>query len=163
MFFADGKRVLACGHEAGHGVRCYVQDLPSGKPVAVTPEGANLARPSPDGTQLVAYVGEEGLKLFPIPLGEGRPVPGATDSDLVLRWTPDGKAVLVTSVWSDMPARIERLDLATGRREPYQTLGPADPTGAVQVAPIALSDDGKSHAYGVRRMASHLFVLSGAK
>jgi hypothetical protein len=163
VFFADGKRILTCAHEAGHGGRCYVQDFPYGKPVPVTPEGAALALPSPDGTQLVAYVGGEGLRLFPIPLGEGRPVSGATDGDLVVRWTPDGKALLVTSLWSDVPARIERLDLATGRRDPYQTLGPADPTGAVQVAPIALSDDGKSHAYGVRRMASHLFVLTGAK
>jgi hypothetical protein len=43
VFFPDGKRVLACGHEAGHGVRCYVQDIEGGKPRAITPEGTTSA------------------------------------------------------------------------------------------------------------------------
>ncbi len=162
-FFDDGKRILVCGHEAGHGVRCYLQDLAGGKPVALTPEGTTGGLPSPDGSQVVALQPGSGYRLFPVPAGQGRPVPGATDNDAVLRWTPDGKGLIVTSLWSDVPARVEKIDLATGRREAYQTFGPPDLTGALQVAPIALSDDGKSHAYGVRRMASHLFVLSGAK
>ena len=80
-----------------------------------------------------------------------------------MRWTPDGKSLLVDSLYSDVPLRIEKLDVATGRREPYKTLGPADLTGAVQLDPIALNDDGKSHAYTVRRMASHLFLVQGAR
>jgi hypothetical protein len=38
-------------------------------------------------------------------------------------------------------------------------LGPYE----IQINPIALSDDGKSYAYTVRRQASHLFLVSGAR
>jgi hypothetical protein len=69
----------------------------------------------------------------------------------------------VAGLNSDVPLRVEKLDIATGRREPYETIGPADLIGAVQISPIALSDDGKSHAYTVRRQASHLFLVSGAR
>jgi hypothetical protein len=43
------------------------------------------------------------------------------------------------------------------------TLGPADLTGAIQISPIALSDDGKTYAMTARRMASHLFLVQGAR
>lgn len=29
-FFPDGRRVLVCGHETGHAVRCYVQEISGG-------------------------------------------------------------------------------------------------------------------------------------
>ncbi len=77
-------------------------------------------------------------------------------------FTPDGRALLVAT-FSDVPARVERLDLWTGRRELFKTLGPADLTGVLQIAPIAISDDGKSHAYSCRRMTSHLFLVGGAR
>ncbi len=75
---------------------------------------------------------------------------------------PDGRSILVHSV-SDVPARVEKLDLSTGRREPFKTLGPADLTGVLQLSRIAISDDGKSHAYSCRRMTSHLFLVGGAR
>jgi hypothetical protein len=64
---------------------------------------------------------------------------------------------------ADVPLRIQRLDVATGRREPFKTLGPADLTGAINITPLAFSDDGRTHAYTVRRMASHLFLVQGAR
>jgi hypothetical protein len=73
----------------------------------------------------------------------------------------DGRSVIIHSVW-DVPVALMKLGLATGRREGYMTLGPPDLTGAIQIAPIALSDDGLSHAYTVRRMSSHLFLVGGA-
>ncbi len=163
VFFPDGKRILACGHEAGHAIRCYVQDIEGGKPRPVTPEGTTDGFVSPDGTQILARESGGGQKLYPVGGGTPRPVPGATPDDAVVRWTPDGKSLLVTGLYSDVPLRVEKLDIATGRREAYQTLGPADPVGAVQINPIALGDDRKSYAYTVRRQASHLFLVSGAR
>jgi len=71
----------------------------------------------------------------------------------------DGRSLLVAGLWWEVPLRVEKLDLTTGRREPFTTLGPAELTGAVQIAPVAFTEDGKSHAYAVRRMASHLFLV----
>ena len=163
VFFPDGKRILACGHETGHAIRCYLQDVDGGKPRPVTPEGTTDGFVSPDGLQVLVRESSGGLKLYPVAGGAPRPVPGATPDDAVVRWTRDGKSLLVSSLYEDVPLRVEKLDIATGRREPYKTFGPADPIGAIQIYPIALNDDGKSYAYTVRRQASHLFMVSGAR
>jgi len=163
LFFPDGKRVLACGHEAGHAIRCYVQDVDGGKPRPVTPEGTTDGFVSPDGLQVLVRESSGGQKLYPLDGGAPRAVPGTTPDDAVVRWTPDGKSLLVMNLYSEVPLRVEKLDIATGRREPYKTLGPADPVGALQIYPIALNDDGRSYAYTVRRQASHLFLVTGAR
>jgi predicted Ser/Thr protein kinase len=163
VFFPDGKRVFLCGHEAGHAVRCYIQDIDGGKPRPITPEGTTDGLVSPDGQLLLVRESSGGQKLYPVDGGAPRPVPGATSDDYAVRFSPDGKSLIVVSLWSDVPVKVEKLDLASGRREPYKTLGPADLTGAIQIAPIAVSDDGKSYALTVRRMASHLFLVQGAR
>jgi Tol biopolymer transport system component len=163
VFFPDGKTVLFCGHESGRGVRCYVQEIDGGKPRPVTPDGTRLGFVSPDGRQVLVSTARGGFQIYPLDGGGSpRDVSGARPEDAVIRWTPDARAVLVASV-SDVPARVEKLDLTTGRRELFKTLGPADLTGVLQISPIAISDDGKSHAYSCRRMTSHLFLVGGAR
>jgi Tol biopolymer transport system component len=164
QFFPDGRRVLACGHETGRAVRCYAQEIAGGKPRPVTPEGTSQGFPSPDGRQLLVRSSAGALLLYPMG-GEGgqpRPVPGTRPEDQVIRWSSDGRSVLVYGT-SDVPARIERLDLSSGRRELLRTIGPADLTGVLQIGTPALTEDGKTYAYSCRRMISHLFLVDGAK
>jgi len=163
QLFPDGRSILTCGHEEGHGVRCYVQSVDGGKPRPVTPEGTYDGLVSPDGRWYLVSTRTGGrLLLFPAGGGDPRPVPGAAPEDVVVRWSADGRSILVGR-GTEVPLPIERLDIATGRREPFRTLGPSDLTGAVQVGPLAVSEDGKSHAYACRRMASHLFLVEGAR
>ncbi|HQR68346.1 MAG TPA: hypothetical protein PLB02_13235, partial [Thermoanaerobaculia bacterium] len=162
QFFPDGKKVLACGPEAGKGVRCYVQDLSGGPPRAVTPEGTSQGFVSPDGRQILVKASGGALVIYPVDGGEARPVAGATLEDSVIRWSADGRSVLVARS-GEVPARIERLEIATGRRAPVRTVGPADLTGVLSVGPFAFTDDLKSYVYACRRMASHLFLVEGAR
>jgi Tol biopolymer transport system component len=162
QFFPDGRRVLACGHEEGHAVRCYVQEIAGGKPRAVTPEGTSQGFVSPDGRHILVRGSSGGLLLFSADGAEARSVAGATAEDSVIRWSGDGRSVLVHRTW-EVPARVEQLDLSTGKRELLRMLGPTDLTGVLQVGFVALSDDGKSHAYDCRRMISHLFLVNGAR
>src|SRR4029077_12841352 len=57
-WFPDGKRIVFAGNEPGRGVRLYVQDVSSGKPIPISPEGvdATAFAISPDG-QLVVGIG----------------------------------------------------------------------------------------------------------
>ena len=49
--------------------------------------------------------------------------------------------------------------VVAGRREDAAILRPGELTGAVQIVQTAFTGDGKSYAYAVRRMASHLFLV----
>ena len=161
-FFPDGKRIVVCGHEEGKGVRCYVQDVAGGKPRPATPEGTSQGFVSPDGRFLLVKASGGAPVLYPVDGGEPRPVAGATPRDVVIRWSAEGRSVLVIQ-GREVPARIERLDLSTGKREPFRALGPTNLTGVLSVDPIVFTDDGKSYAYACRRMVSHLFLVEGAR
>jgi Tol biopolymer transport system component len=164
-FFPDTRKILVCGHEEGRAVRCYVQEVSGGKPRPVTPEGTSFGLISPDGRLILVQRGGGsggGLQLFPTEGGQPQPVPGATFEDTVYRWSADGRSVLVGRTW-EVPLRIERLDLSTGAREAFRTLGPTDLTGVLQIPTVVLGEDGKSYAYSTRRMISHLFLVEGAR
>ncbi len=63
----------------------------------------------------------------------------------------------------DVPFRIERLDLASGRRVLIREVAPADRAGVFRISGAALTDDTKSYAYSYDRMTSQLFVVEGAR
>ncbi|MFI5119614.1 MAG: protein kinase [Thermoanaerobaculia bacterium] len=162
QFFPDGKRVLLSGHEEGHGPRCWVQEIAGGAPRPVTPEGTSTGFVSPDGRFVVAQSSDGSLLLFSAEGGEGRAVPGAEPNDSVVRWSADGRSILVYKTW-EVPARLQRIELASGRRQLVRSIGPVDLTGVLQIGTFALSDDLKSYAYSCRRMVSHLFLVEGAR
>ncbi len=162
QFFPDGKRVVVCGHEEGKGVRCYLQDVAGGKPRPVTPEGTRQAFVSPDGREILVQTSGGALSIFPAEGGEGRSVEGATPDDTVIRWGADGRSLLLYR-GDQVPARIERLEVATGKRQAVRTIGPADLTGVLSTGPFVFTDDGKGYAYACRRMVSHLFLVEGAR
>jgi len=74
---------------------------------------------------------------------------------------PDGKSVL--AITHDVPAKVTRVDIATGRRDPWLEIMPADPAGAQSIPDVKFSADGKSYAYSVVRLLSDLYVLDGLK
>ncbi len=77
-------------------------------------------------------------------------------------WTPDGKSLYVGRR-GEYPARIFRLDLASGKRELWKELSPPDPAGISNVAPPAIADDGMTYAYSYNRILSDLFLAEGLK
>jgi Tol biopolymer transport system component len=162
VFFPDGKSALVCGHEAGHASRCYVQEIAAGKPRAVTPEGTTRGILSPDVRQILVQASGGGLAIYPAGGGEGRPVPGTSPDEVAIRWSRDGGSILVGRA-SDVPLRIERVPLPSGRRSPVRTVGPADLGGVTSVSATFLSDDEKSYAYVFSRTVSHLFLVEGVR
>ena len=162
QFFPDGRRLLVCGAETGRAVRCYIQDIAGGKPRPLTPDGMSQGFVSPDGASILVRSGGGALLLFPSAGGEPRSVPGTTPEDRVLRWGADGRSLVLYS-GSQVPVRSERLDLATGRREPLRTFGNPETAGALRIGTFALNNDGKSYAYSYGYQLSHLFVVEGAR
>jgi len=93
-------------------------------------------------------------------ISTSEPLP--TPRDGVIRWSPDGCSLLVV-VTEEVPARVERLEVATGKREPLRTIGPADLAGVLNVGPLVFANDRESYAYACCRIVSHLFLVEGAR
>jgi len=162
-FLPDGSGVVLSGHAAGEGGRLYVMELAGGTLRPFTPEGVTAyfcALISPDGRLAFATGPDGALTLYPVAGGEPRRVPGTSLEDVPIHWAADGAAVFVQRR-SGLPARVERVDVATGARTPWLELTPPDPAGVHGIGPIHLSADGRTAVYSYRRKLDQLFVVEG--
>jgi Tol biopolymer transport system component len=158
----DGRRILVCGVEPGHGPRVYVQEIPSGSPRAITPEGTHLGAVSPDGRLVLSSTSDGSWTLYPVEGGTPQPVPGLTVEDRVVRWSADGTSLYVCNS-HEVPSRVERFTLASGRRDSVMELGTENRTGLVLIRSVSMADDPRVYAYSPRRILSGLFVVEGAR
>ena len=165
-WFPDSRSIVFAGSEPGRGVRLYVQGIEGGKPRPISPEGVTSALPgfavSPDGKFVAAVGPQRKGALFPVDGGEVRPIPGLAPGEYPLRFSSDGRSLYA---WKrgDVPARVSRIDLETGRREIWKELLPADPAGVERISNVLVAPDGKSYAYCFARLLSDLFVVDGLK
>jgi Tol biopolymer transport system component len=160
----DGKRVLFTANEAGHGSRIYVQDVAGGQPRALTPEGYRNFRRcvSPDGKSAVLRGPDQRIYLYPLEGGEPSPIPGLSSPDIPTQWTADSRSVYVFRR-GELPAKIYRVEVATGRKEFWRELLPADSSGVRDVPTVVPTPDGGSYAYSYGRVLSDLFLVEGVR
>jgi Tol biopolymer transport system component/predicted Ser/Thr protein kinase len=163
-WFPDGKHFLFAGNEPDHGVRLYVQDLVGGKPLAISPEGTyGLAYLiSPDGQEVVAVGPDQKGYLYPVAGGDPRPIPSLVVGELPVAWSSDGRSIFVYRS-AELPAKVDLIELSTGRRTPWKELRPSDPAGVEFIGPILMTADAKTYVYGYRRLLTDLYVVDGLK
>ncbi len=161
-FLPDGRGIVFRASEAGHGPRYFIQDLEGGKPRPFSPEGVGGGVVvTPDG-RFVSGAGADGrYVLFPVDGGVPRPLPGLEPGDVPLHWSSDGKALYVRN--GALPARLYRIDKASGRREFWQELMPSDPAGILAIRTIRVAADGASCFYGYTRHLSDLYLVEDVK
>jgi eukaryotic-like serine/threonine-protein kinase len=163
-WFPDGKRILFSGNEPGKGVKLYVMDVASGKSEAITVEGVNGTAfvISPD-SQWVAGIGpDEKGYLFPVAGGDPRPIPGLNTGEQAITFSADSHSLYVYQP-GELPARVDRLDLQTGKRTLWKELIPSDPAGVETIGPIIMTPDAKTCVFGYHRMLADLYLVEGLK
>jgi tRNA A-37 threonylcarbamoyl transferase component Bud32/Tol biopolymer transport system component len=164
-FLPGGERLVLSGYVAGGGTRLYTFDLAARKLEPISPEGITAyfaALASPDGRRAFATGPDGKLTLYPIGEGEPLVVPGTASEDVPIRWTEDGRAIFVRSA-SGVPAKVERVDVTTGERQPWLELVPPDPAGVQGIGPVHLSADGRSYVYSYRRKLDQLYIARGLR
>ena len=128
----------------------------------LTPEGTAGGLITPDGKYLLASDGNHQRWLYPIAGGEPEKVNiTVAPEESVMAFASDGKGLLVRT--RRLPVRITRVDVATGRREPWKTIAPADTAGLKSIPSLRFSADGKSYAYSSFRILSDLYVVDGMR
>jgi Tol biopolymer transport system component len=160
----DGARIVFSGNEPGRGTRLYVQNLEGGAPRAFTPEGVrSVWHPiAPDGQAAAAVLAEGSASLYPIDGGEPQPILGFLPGERPVRWSGDGRWLYVFRQ-GEVPARVNRIELATGRRDVWKELMPPDPAGVNLINPVLLTPDAKAYVYSYRRILSDLYLVEGLR
>jgi hypothetical protein len=138
-----------------------------GAPTRLLPPGTTLGGPglnliSPSGT-LIAAVDDQSRMVVCTIIGASaacRQVPGAESRDTVAGWTADGRS-LVTYQGEAGTARIDQLDITTGRRTTVTTLRPLA-AALSGIGKVIATPDG-AIAYFYDRDASQLYVIKGLK
>jgi len=158
-FMPDGKRMIFTGFEPNRQPRTYVQDLAGGAPKAVTPEGVEGLRVSPDGMFLIA-----GRQIYPIAGGGPRPIAGLDPKDGVVRWTADGRALYVRHLLDSGNVQISRLDVATGGKTAVREITPLPEfAGMGGVGTLLLTPDANSYVYSYAVQTTDLYLAKGLK
>lgn len=161
-FFPDGKHVLVCGSEAAKPVRCYVQEIAGGQPRAVTPAGVAHGLVSPDGNSLVAQDVDGKYSIYSVASGSAKSLAGIAADEEVSGWSADGRSLFVYRD-TDVPARIERFDISTGKRVLFKEIVPPLRAGALQIRYVAITADEKSYAYTYTRELCRLSIVKKSK
>jgi dipeptidyl aminopeptidase/acylaminoacyl peptidase len=163
-FLPDGKRLLASGIEAGHGGRDYLIDLTTGDAKAITPEGVAGLQVSPDGRS-TAVRGPDGKRgIWPLEGGGFHPIPGLESNYSIVGWAPDGESVyVVLNRRNAKAAKVNRVNIQSGKMEPWRTFGEEMSGGGLFVGPPHLSSDGNAYAYPYARLLSEAYLVTGFK
>jgi hypothetical protein len=162
LWFPDGKSLLVVGNELGKPTRAYRQEIPGGEPTPMLAEGVRPAAITPDGGTILGVDPAKTWWWYPVAGGTARPAPGLRADDIpgfIVGWSADGTAIFVQS-GTDVPAKIDRIDIATGRRTLLREIGPADQAGFYILTTGTVSQNGAQYAYRYWRRLSTLYLVS---
>jgi Tol biopolymer transport system component len=161
----DGRRIVMNAVEPGHDVRAYLIDAAGGKPRVFLPEGYRAGPVSGDGKQVVARGPEGRFYVCPVDGGDPVPIPGITQgADSPVGWGSGDRSIYVRRGSStSLPARILRIDLATGHEEKWRDLLPADAAGLNSIVGVKVTHDGTRYAYSYYRSLSNLYLAEGLR
>jgi serine/threonine protein kinase/Tol biopolymer transport system component len=162
----NGKEILFDADEPGRGSRLYLQDVATGRIRPISGEGVTLLFYShlitPDSRFVAAFGPDQRIHLYPLGAGDVREIPGLAPGEEPIRWSADGRLLYVYRP-GELPARIARLEVETGAREPFKELLPSDPAGVVSIRPPLLTPDGSVCVYSYSRFLSELFLVEGLR
>jgi len=159
----DGKRIWFSGSQPSHGRRLYVMDLEHGAIKPISGEGITVSVAfSPDTRHVLATQGGA-ARLFDVDGGPTVELPRLQSGERIAGFTTDRRAMYVYSR-NELPAKVYRADLATGRRELAFTIQPSDTAGVINgLSSLQIAQDGKAYTYSLLQLQSELHAVRGLR
>ena len=159
-YLPDGRYIVFVGAERGRPQRTWVQELPSGLPEPVTPEGTTGFVPSPDGHWVAAVTPDTTLVLYPLRGGEPRTIARLVAGEGVSQWSANGRTLFVNR--NALRLDVFGIDVESGERRLWRTFEVPDPAGVLMITCL-ITPDGRSYAYGYVRELDELYLVEGLK
>jgi hypothetical protein len=164
----DAGRIVFLGLADDNQPKGYLQEVPDGAPRAITPAGVVLAFRAAVRDQASVLGQFQGQwRLYPVAGGDPTPVHALSSSDIPVQWSNDGRFIYTMQSVAPpgLPSRdVFRVELSTGKRAIWQTLGPLDTVGVeATAANIAIAPNGQSYCYSFMRRLGDLFIATGLR
>jgi Tol biopolymer transport system component len=161
----DGRLLVSLRRKAADKITVFARPASGGALVQLLPAGFGLTwRPvAPDGKKLMATDESGRLHVCDVPeSGQGtcRPLSAAAPEEQVAGWTADSQSIYVYTRYPT-PVRIDRIDVAGGRRELHTTLQTAN-AAVSGVGSVFITPKGAIY-YNYLRNRSVLYAISGVK
>ena len=163
-FLPDGQRFVFLGRAGKGSLRVYVQNVGGGEPRAISPEGlvGSLMAVSPDGRFLATPGPDSKTTIYAVDGGDARPLPGADVGERPIVWSADGGSIYVYQRREAL-ARVFKIDVATGTRELWKAIAPADRAGLIGIDNIVMTPDARGYAYSVEQILTNLKLAEGLR
>jgi hypothetical protein len=162
-WYTDGEHIqLIASSPPGHPTGIYVTDVRGTPPKLILEGGSERAGVSPDGAWV--FWRHNGKRLLQSTTGpESKEMPALPEKQRPIAWGTDGSQIF-TQENETYGVNLGRLDLKTGKVEPWQTIKPKDQVGLrVMYNPVAITPDGKWMAYTYGNELDQLYVSDGLK
>jgi Tol biopolymer transport system component len=156
----NSSALLVNAVQPSHKRRVFMLDVSTSEMRPVLPEGIQGGLPSPDSKVLLGMDGNT-PKTYTMTGAEIGALPKLGGDDVIDRWGADGKDLLIWN-YAATP-RLDRMDIASGKRVPLMTISPPDSTGIVGFNGCRTSKDGRVHIYSAYRLLTDLFVVHGLR
>jgi Tol biopolymer transport system component len=163
-WFPDGRRLLMSADAPNHPAGLYEKNLDTGalRPVPAPPMSPYHFRISPDGETLAGVSSDSRLTLVSLRTGVSRALPEGLEVGDVMSWSADGRSIYYQDR-NPLPARVRRVDVATGRAELVREVRPQDSAGVQAVGPVFTTPDGGTVAFSFRRILDDIFLVDDLK
>jgi eukaryotic-like serine/threonine-protein kinase len=160
----DGKRFVFAGSAPSQGERLFVQNVDGSDARPISPEGVNpsLFAITADGKNVAAIGPDQKGYIYPIDGGQPKLIPGLDPYEGPIGWCDDGRSLFIYRL-GELPARIYRLNIATGKKQFVRQLMPPDLSGVTDISAIFITPDGRGYVYEYGRTLSDLYLVSDIK
>ena len=101
------------------------------------------------------------MNAYRVDGGSPEPIAGLSAPDLPLEWSADGRALFVARP-GELPWRIRRHELASGRETPWTEIAPGQMAGA-RLSQVFLTPDGRYWVHSYSRLLIDLYVADGVR
>jgi DNA-binding winged helix-turn-helix (wHTH) protein/Tol biopolymer transport system component len=158
-YFPDRTRILALANAPNQPLRLFVIPLTGSAYPITPPVVVRNSAISPDGSRVAILSAEGKLLIYPAtPGGSVEAVRNGKGLAPILWKENDLIYVQHIGASAQIPTRISRLDLKTGRAEPWRDIAPSDPVGVNAITKVMLSQDARTLVFNYRRVFSELFL-----
>lgn len=162
MWVPRSQKLLVSGYDGSSKHRTYIQEIDGSPPKPISPPGYSIC--SNVMTRDLRYFEacSQG-KHYLIPVNGVEPpiLEAVKRGNQVVAFSPDSRFAYVQAVDS-VPARVDRIDVASGKRSEWRTFRPANLAGITGIQPVFLSEDLNAYAYNYESIISDLYTLNGA-